>query len=68
MSKQTRQSSADLYRQRFLDYGRIYSDSWPEPDPNAGGGAVKGSQTSVLKRKERYNDKDTTQTSKVTGV
>jgi len=61
-------SSSDIYKQRFIEYGQIYSDSWPEPALPAPTNSDLGAQKTVLTRKVRYNDKSTTQNSTVKGA
>jgi hypothetical protein len=68
---QPSKNGGNAYRERFAEYGKIYSESWPKPDPalmKGGGDAAAGGVEGALKRQVRHNDKSTTQTSKVTGV
>lgn len=69
MRANTQVSTASTYKQRYVAYEKIYKDNWPAPPPmEAGSNPVAGSQSSALKRQVRYNDKSTTQNSKVKGA
>jgi hypothetical protein len=70
MRADTQASASESYKQRYVAYEKIYRKSWPKPPVQPGGGsnAVAGSQSSVLKRQVRHNDKSTTQNSSVKGA
>lgn len=63
-------NSSKEYKRRYKAYGDKYISGWPEPEQidSQSGGANLGAQKSALNRQTRYNDRTTTQTTKVKGI
>lgn len=61
MNKSTQPNTNTSIQDRFVQYAQVYADSHVHMPAAVAGNSGAGSLKTALTRKERYNDKSTTQ-------